>query len=161
MFAEAEFWVAVSFVLFIGLLVYMKVFPMLGKALDDRAGNIRKELDEARELKEEAQSLLASYQRKKLEAEKEADDIIAQAKDEAVILKQRAADDLKEQIARRMKAVEDKISQAEADAIRDVRQSAADLAVAATRKVMTASLDESKHASLVDEAISSLKSKLH
>jgi len=158
---DAETWVAVAFLLFVGLLIYAKVFPMLGKALDDRAANIRTELEEARKLREEAQSLLASYQRKKLEAEKEAEDIIARAEDEAGLLKTKAAKDLKDQIARRMKAVEDKISQAEADAIRDVRQSAADLAVTAARQVITASLDSDQHAALADEAISTLKTKLH
>lgn len=161
MLGEAETWVAVAFLLFVGLLIYMKVFPMLGKALDDRAAKIKDELEEARHLREEAQSLLASYQRRKLEAEKEAGEIVARAQDEAALLKKKAAEDLKEQIARRMKAVEDKISQAEADAIREVRRSAADLAVTAAREVITASLDETKQAALVEDAISTLKTKLH
>ena len=77
---DALFWVLVSFIGFMALLAYYGVPRLIGKALDDRADAIRKELDEARRLREEAQALLADYQKKAKEAENEAKGIIDQAK---------------------------------------------------------------------------------
>jgi F-type H+-transporting ATPase subunit b len=135
MFA-AEFWVAVAFVIFIGVLVYFGTHKMILDALDQRAVRIKAELDEARRLKEEAQALLAEYQRKKNEAEREAEGIIAGAKAEAERLAVEAKAKSEEFLARRTKLAETKIAQAEAQAVADVRNAAADSAVAAAEAIL-------------------------
>ncbi|MDP2124291.1 MAG: ATP F0F1 synthase subunit B, partial [Parvibaculum sp.] len=110
MFASPDFWVLISFLMFIGLLVYYKVPGMIGALLDKRAADIAAELDEARRLREEAQQLLASYQRKQREAMKEAEDIVAQAKTEAENLAKEIRANMEAQVDRRTKLAEDKIA---------------------------------------------------
>ena len=122
-----EFWVMVAFFCFMGLLVYMKVPALLTKGLDDRAEAIRKELDEARRLREEAQQLLADYQKKAREAESEAKAMIDQARIEAEALAQESRRALTESLERRTKQAEDKIARAEAQALGEVRAAAVDV----------------------------------
>jgi len=124
---EAEFWVAVAFFTFLGVLVYFGVHNHLLNGIDDRRKRIRSELDEARRLKEEAQALLAQYQRKQREAEQEAAAIIAGARAEAERLASEAKAKLEDYVARRSKMAETKIAQAEAQALADVRAAAATL----------------------------------
>ena len=124
MFHEAETWVAVAFVLFVGLGVYLKVPAMLAKMLDERADKISKELAEARKLREEAQALLTEYQKKRAEAEKDAANIVAQAKLEAESYSVETRKKLAETIERRTKQAAQKIAQAEAAAIKEVRTTA-------------------------------------
>lgn len=116
-----QFWVLVAFLIFVGLVLYYRVPAMIGKMLDERAEAIRKELDEARRLREEAQALLADYQKKAKEAETEAKSIIDQAKTEAETLAAEARKALAENIQRRSKLAEDKIARAEAQALSEVR----------------------------------------
>src|SRR5262245_58469201 len=125
-----EFWVAVSFAVFIGVLIYFGVHRLIIGALDDRRAKIKAELDEARRLKEEAQALLAEYQRKQGEAEREAAEIVAGAKAEAERLAADAKAKSEDFLARRTKLAEIKIAQAEAQAVADVRNAAAEAAVA-------------------------------
>jgi len=113
MFAAPELWVLVSFVLFVALLVYYKIPNKLAKALDDRAGKIHAELDEARRLREEAQAILADYQRKQRDAEKEAEDIIAMARREARFYAEESQKALGESLQRRVRSAEEKIARAE------------------------------------------------
>ena len=134
----AEFWVAVAFVIFIGVLIYFGAHRMILDALDQRSARIKAELDEARRLKDEAQALLAEYQRKQGEAEREAADILAGARAEAERLATEAKAKSEEFLARRTKLAETKIAQAEAQALADVRNAAAEAAVAAAEKVLTA-----------------------
>ena len=115
------FWVLVAFVAFLALLLYYKVPAIVAKALDDRADAIRKELDEARKLREEAQSLLSDYQRKAREAETEAQSIIEQAKIEAEALAADSRKALVESLERRSKIAEEKIARAESQAVSEVR----------------------------------------
>src|ERR1700687_4838263 len=136
MFNEPEFWVAVAFVIFVAGLGYLGVHRMIAKSLDERAGRIQAELDEARKLKDEAAALLAEYQRKRREAEGEAQEIIAGAKAEAERLSVEAKIKIEEFVARRTKMAEVKIAQAEAQAAADVRSAAAEAAVAAAAKVL-------------------------
>jgi len=156
-----EFWVAVAFFGFIGLLFYFNVPAQLGTALDKRALEIRAELDEARKLREEAQAILADYKQRQQEADEEAEKIISLAKREAEILADETEAKLREQLKRRTKLAEDKIAQAEVQAISEVRSAAVDLAVESTRKILTDKLDEPLSDKLVAGSIADLKSKLN
>lgn len=133
---DATFWATVGLVLFLALLVYLKVPGMVNRSLDERAERIRSELEEARRLREEAQQLLAEYQRKRKEAEKEASDIVAAAEREADALRQDAKVKAEEYVARRTTMAEQKIAQAERDAVNAVRSSAVDVAIEAARQVL-------------------------
>jgi len=161
MLESTSFWIGVSFFGFIALTVYYGAPKMIAKALDDRADAIRAELDEARRLREEAQNLLAEYQRKQRDAETEAQDIIAQAKHEAELLANEARDKLKETLERRTRLAEDKIVQAEAQALKDVRNHAAEVAVAAAGQLIADGLSKDKAAGLIDDSIKGISSKLN
>jgi F-type H+-transporting ATPase subunit b len=136
MLHEAEFWVLIGFLSFIGLMLYVGVHRTMGKALDDRAARIRTELEEARKLRDEAAALLAEYQRKRREAEGEAQEIVSGAKAEAERLAVEAKARIEEFVSRRTKMAETKIAQAEAQAAADVRAAAAEAAVAAAEKIL-------------------------
>ena len=161
MLATPEFWVLVSFLLFIGLLVYLKVPGKVGVMLDERAVRISKELDEARKLREEAQGLLADYERRRRDADKEAEAIIAQAREEAGIFAAETREKLGETIERRGRMAEEKIAQAEAQAIKEVQAAAAEIAIAAAARIIAEEVQGEKADQLVDDSIASLKSKLH
>jgi F-type H+-transporting ATPase subunit b len=135
---ETENWVALAFLLFLGLLAYLGVHRKLTDSLDQRQARIKGELDEARRLKDEAQALLAEFERKGREAEGEAAAIIASAKAEADRLTAEAKTRMEDFVARRTKMAEAKIIQAEAQALADVRAAAADAAVAAAEKILAA-----------------------
>jgi F-type H+-transporting ATPase subunit b len=158
---EAEFWVAVAFVIFVGVLGYFGAHKVLVKGIDDRRDRIKAELDEARRLKEEAQALLAGYERKQHEIEREAQAIIASAKAEAERLAAEAAARIEEFIARRTKMAQDKIAQAEAQALADVRAAAADAAVAAASSILVRTVQDKVADNLLAEGIAELKDKLN
>ena len=134
---EAEAWVAVAFVLFLGILVYVGAHRRVIDGIDQRQARIKAELEEARRLREEAQALLAEYQRKRHDADREAEAIIATANAEAERLAAEGKTRLEDFVARRTKMAETKIAQAEAQALADVRSSAADAAVAAAEKILS------------------------
>jgi len=157
---SAEFWVAVAFVLFVIFMAWKAAKPMMA-ALDARAERIRTEIEEAKRLREEAQKLLAEYQRKERDAAKEAEAMLAHARDEAKRLREKAAEDLKASVKRRENQALDRIAQAEAQAEAQVRAQAVDLAVAATRQILAEKLDEAQAARLVDEALKDLPGKLN
>src|SRR5436190_18063285 len=157
---EAETWVAIAFVIFLVVLGYLKVHKMLVKGIDDRRDRIKAELDEARRLKEEAQALLAGYQRKQHEVEHEAQAIIAGARAEADRLAREAVARMEEFVARRTKMAEDKIAQAEAQALADVRSSAAEAAVAAAESILARTVTGPIADKLVTEGVDELKSRL-
>ena len=136
MFFEAETWVAIGFVVFVAMLLSIGVHRTIGKALDDRSARIKAELDEARKLRDEASALLAEYQRKRREAEGEAQEIVSGAKAEAERLAIEAKARIEEFVSRRTKMAETKIAQAEAQAAADVRAAAAEAAVAAAEKIL-------------------------
>ena len=159
--SEAEFWVAVAFVIFVGILVYVGVPKLLTNALDDRARRVQAELDEARRLKEEAQKLLAEYQGKQRQAETEAAAIIEGAKADAERIAADAKTKLEEFVARRTKMAETKIAQAEAQAVADVRAAAADAAVAAAERILRDSVKGNVADGLVSRGIADIKSKLN
>jgi F-type H+-transporting ATPase subunit b len=159
-FAEPEFWLAIAFALFVGLLA-RPVGRKIADALDGRSKKIETEIEEAARLRDEAQALLASYQRKSREALKEAEDILANAEAEAKRLAEDAAAELAASLKRREQMALEKISQAEARAVEDVRNAAVDVALAATRELIQKNLDGSKATALVDAAIGELPKKLH
>ena len=158
---EPESWVAVSFVLFAGLLVYLKVPAMLARMLDERSAKIAGELAEARKLREEAQALLASYQKKRAEAEKDAADIIDQARKEAEAYTAEARRKLAETLERRTRQAEQKIAQAEAAAIKEVRTVATDIAIAAASQLAGEAVKGAKGDGLIAESIAAVKSRLN
>lgn len=161
MFATAEFWILACLVAFFAILGYFKVHRSIAGSLDKRAADIAAELDEARRLREEAQQLLASYQRKQREAMKEAEDIISQAKAEAEQLAKETRANMEAQVERRTKLAEDKIAQAETQAVNDVRSVAAEVAIGAARRVIAEKVDAGADAKLIEKSIADLASKLH
>jgi F-type H+-transporting ATPase subunit b len=161
MFAEPEFWVAVAFLIFVGILVYVGVPKMLLGALDDRAKRVQAELDEARRLKEEAQKLLAEYKAKQRQADEEAAAIIEGAKAEAERIAAESKTKMEEFVARRTKMAETKIAQAEAQAVADVRAAAAEAAVTAAEKILTASVKGKVADDLLTRGIGDVKTKLN
>lgn len=158
---DPEFWVTVAFLLAIAAAVYLRVHAMIASALDERAAKIRAELDEARRLREEAQQLLAEYQRKQRDALKEAEEIAARSREEAERLAAQGRRDLEAAIERRRQMAEEKIAQAEAKAVAEIRAAAVEVAIAATRQILTRQLTEQRRAELIDEAIQALPAKLH
>ena len=158
---DAEFWVAVSFVVFLGGLIYLGVHEMMVKYIDQRRDRIKAELDEALRLKEEAQALLAQYQRKQREAEQEAAAIIAGATAEAERMMAEAKTKMEEFIARRSKMAETKIAQAEAQALADVRAAAAEAAVTAAEKILSQIVKGDIADRLIVKGIDDVKTKLN
>ena len=156
---DATFWATVALFLFLALMVYLKVPGMLTKSLDERADRIRNELEEARRLREEAQQLLAEYQRKRAEAEKDAGDIVAAAGREADALRQDAKTKAEEYVARRTTMAEQKIAQAEREAVNAVRSSAVDIAVEAARRVLAQQADNAPSA--FQASLAEVKAKLN
>ena len=155
-----EFWVAIAFVLFI-IVLFKAAWGKIAASLDARAERIKAEIDEARRLREEALALLGTYQRKQREALAEADEIVASARDEATRLKAEAAKTLADTITRRTQQALDKIARAEAQALQDVRNTAADVAVAAAEKLIQSHLDSQKAQALIDQTIADVGRKLH
>lgn len=157
----ATFWATAGLVLFLALVVYLKVPGMLAKSLDERADRITNELAEAKRLRAEAQALLAEYQKKRKEAEAEAANIVAAAEREAEALTAEAKQKTDEFVARRTMLSEQKIKQAEVDAINSVRATAVDIAIAAAESVITAKSDAATQAALFDKAIAEVKTRLN
>ena len=159
MFGE-EFWVALAFVIFAAA-VYRPVGRMILAALDARGAKIREELDEAVRLREEAQALLAQYERQQSAAAAEAARILGHAGDEAARQAKHAAEALEAALERRKQQAMDRIARAEEEALAEVRSAAVDIAVGATRKLLAGRLDAKRRAALIDEAIAELDKQLH
>ena len=157
----AEFWVAIAFGAFVLILLYYKVPALIAKSLDDRSEAIRKELDEARRLREEAQSLLADYQKKHRNVGEEADSILELARSEAEAFAQETRTSLKDMLERRTRQAEDKIARAEAQAVDEVRAAAIELAVAAAEKILREKASGAGGLSLIDQSIRELKGRLN
>ncbi|HEY4192615.1 MAG TPA: F0F1 ATP synthase subunit B [Mesorhizobium sp.] len=157
----ATLWALIALLIFIGICIYIKVPGMMAKSLDTRGARIRSELEEARTLREEAQALLAEYQKKRKEAEQEAGAIVEAARREAEILASEAHQRTEDYVARRTALAEQKIGQAERDAIAEVRSSAVDLAVEAARKLLASHADAKAGADLFKASLQEVKSKLN
>jgi len=161
MLMEAETWVAIAFVILLGILAYVGAHRMILSTLDKRSARIKSELDEARQLRDEAKKLLAEYQNKKGEAEREADAIIAGAKADAERMAADADVKLQDFITRRTKMAETKIAQAEAQALADVRSAAAEAAVSAAEKVLAQATTGKVADALVTQGIADVQKKLN
>lgn len=157
---DAAFWATIALFVFVGVILYLKVPGMISKALDGRIAAIEKELAEAERLRQEAKFLLEEYEAKRQAAATEAESIVAAAREEAFRMTAEAKTALEALIARRTKAVEDKIAQAESQAVAEVRSRSADVAVEAARVLLTRQMG-SKGDALVDQAIKDVGSKLN
>lgn len=160
MLHDPTFWVAIGFVIFVAL-AWKPLGRFLTAALDERSAKIAAELDRAVTLREEAQDLLAQFQRKHRDAMKEADEIIGHAKEEAERLAKQAQADLEATLKRREQLALQHIAQAEAQAVQEVRTLAVDVAIAATGKLLAEKLDGARGDALIDSAIKELPSKLN
>ena len=158
---DSYFVVALSFVLFFGLLAYLGVHKFLAAKLDDRADRIREELDEVRRLREEAQATFAEFERKQREVQGQADEIVAHAKHEAEQAAEIAKADLAASIERRLKGADEQIAMAEASAVREVRDRAVQVAIAAAAEVMASQMTVERADALVDDAIKNVGERLH
>ena len=161
MFYEAEFWVAVAFVILMAIFAYVGVHRTVLKALDHRSERIKAELDDARRLKEEAAKLLAEYKARHASAEREAQDIITGAKAEAERIAADAKTKMEDFVARRTKTAESKIALAEAQALADVRAAAAEAAVTAASTVLSQSVKGNVADDLLAKGISEVRAKLN
>ncbi|MBP7669944.1 F0F1 ATP synthase subunit B [Ferrovibrio sp. MS7] len=161
MLQDSSFWVLVAFVIFFGFLFYLKVPAQLGKTLDERAEKIKRELEEAEKLHREAQHLFAEYQRKQRNALKEAEEIVAAAEAEAKRIAEAAKADLAASLERRRVQAEQKIAQAEALALREVRDAAVDQAIAAATGLLREQLQGPAATAQTERAIAEVKAKLH
>ncbi|MBT3536960.1 MAG: ATP F0F1 synthase subunit B [Rhodospirillaceae bacterium] len=156
MIMDATFWVGAAFLIFVGILFYFKVPAMLTGALDDRSKKIADDLDQARQLREEAQALLATYERKQRDALAEAEEIIAHAREEALREAANAAAKLDEAIARRQQGALDKIALAEAQAEKEVREAAIEIAIGAATAVVAQQVQGERADALIDSATADL-----
>jgi F-type H+-transporting ATPase subunit b len=161
MFAEPEFWVAVSFVILMGVFAYVGVHKTVLKALDTRAERIKAELDDARRLRDEAAKVLADYKARSASAEAEATEIVASAKAEAERIAVEAKTKMEDFVARRTKAAESKIALAEAQALADVRAAAADAAVAAASTILSQTVKGQVADDLITRGIADVRQKLN
>ncbi len=158
---NTNFVVLLAFLVFIGVLFYFKVPGTIGGMLDTRAEGIKSELDEARALREEAQTILASYERKQKEVQEQAERIVAVAREDAAAAAEQAKLDLEKSIARRLAAAEDQIASAEASAVKEVRDRAIVIAVAAANDVIAKQMTAAEGNRLIDAAITEVDAKLH
>jgi F-type H+-transporting ATPase subunit b len=161
MLAEPEFWVAVAFVILMGVFAYYGVHSTVLKALDHRSERITAELGDASRLKEEAAKLLAEYKARRASAEREAEEIIATAKADAERIATEAKAKMEDFVARRTKTAESKIALAEAQALADVRAAAADAAVAAASAVLSATVTGKVAEDLLAKGIAEVRDKLN
>ncbi|HKJ73558.1 MAG TPA: ATP F0F1 synthase subunit B [Alphaproteobacteria bacterium] len=156
-----EIWVAFGFLAFIGILIYLKVHIKMAAGLDKRSVEIKAKLEEAQALRDEARELLSTYEKKLRAARQEAADIVAQAEVDAKVMAKEAHESLEASLTRRAKLAEDKIAQAEATALREVRKVAVEVAAAAAEKLIAENLSASQADALVDSAINDLPAKLN
>lgn len=158
---DATFWAFIALVIFVGLMFWLKVPATIAASLDSRSDKIRSELEEARRLREEAQELLAEYQRRRKAAEAEASDIISHARHEAELITRDAAAKTEEFVARRAALAEQKIAQAETQALSEVKASAVDLAISAAEKIIAAKATGATADQIIANSIGEVKSRLN
>jgi len=161
MFEEPETWVAIAFIILMGLFGYLGVHRTVLKALDNRSARIKGELDDARRLKEEAAKVLEEYKARRASAEREAEDIITTARTEAERIATEAKAKMEDFVARRTRTAENKIALAEAQALADVRAAAAEAAVAAAANIMSQSVKGQVADELLAKGIAEVKQKLN
>jgi F-type H+-transporting ATPase subunit b len=159
MFTEPETWVAIAFVILMVIFAYLGIHRTVLKALDHRAERIKAELDDARRLKEEAAKLLGEYKTRRAGAEREAEEIISNARAEAERIAVEAKAKMEDFVARRTKTAE--IALAEAQAVADVRAAAANAAVSAASTILSQSVKGSVADDLLAKGIAEVRAKLN
>lgn len=158
---NTNFVVLISFLVFVGILLWAKVPAKIGDMLDARANQIKAELAEAKALLEEARALLSSYEKKQKDVQEQSERIVASAKEEALAAAKQAKEDLKVSIARRLAAAEDQIASAEASALRQVREQAVSVAIAAASDILAKQSTAEAASASIDDAIAQVEAKLH
>jgi len=158
---NTDFVVLIAFIIFVGALVYFGVPGKVTGILDARAVQIKADLEEARNLREEAKTILASYERKQREVQEQSDRIVAGAREEAMAAAKQAKADLKTAIARRLAAAQDQIASAEASALRRVKERAVSVAVAVAGDVLAQQMTAQAAALSIDSAIGQVEARLH
>jgi F-type H+-transporting ATPase subunit b len=153
--------VTIGFLIFVGIVIYYGVPKMITTRLDARAAQIRADLDEARSLREEAQGLLAQYERRQKDVRGQAEEIISAARTEAEQATEKGKEDIRRSVDRRLKTATDQIEAAEAAAIKEIRDRAASVAVAAAGEVIRSRLSDADAAQLVDASIAEVGERLH
>jgi F-type H+-transporting ATPase subunit b len=159
--SDTSFWAFIGLIFFFGILIWFKVPGMITAQLDDRAAKIKHDLDEARRMREEAQELLASFQRKQREAEAEAESIIEQAKADAKHLRDESRTELAARLERRTALAEQRIAQAEAHAVAEVKAMAADLATDAAARLIAENLKKADHSKRIKDDLVDLEGRLN
>jgi F-type H+-transporting ATPase subunit b len=158
---NTEIVVTIGFLIFVGILVYYRVPNLIGQKLDERALRIKAELDEARALRDEAQALLASYERRQQEVKAQAEEIVTAARAEAERAAVTAKEDIRQSVQRRMQTATEQIAAAEQAAVRQIRDEAVNLAVAAASEVLQARTRAEDANRLIEAAIKEVGDKLH
>lgn len=158
---DATFFALVALIIFLGIAAYAGAFRSVGSGLDARSARIQKDLDDAARLRKEAEALLAEYKQKRIDAEKEAAGIVAQAKADAEEYAAETRRKLAESLERRTKQAEQKIAQAEASAIKDVRNAATEMAIAAAQSLVAEGAKGPKGADLIATSIEAVKTRLN
>lgn len=161
MFKDPETWVAISFLLFVALVLYLKVPGKVTKSLDGRAAAIAKELEDARKLRAEAESILADYKRRAESAEAEAAAIVAQAEREAGAYAKEARAAFDEAITRRLSVAEQKIKLEEEKARKQIRSQAAELAIAAAEHLIEQKVTGKVAETMMSASLDRIKKRLH
>lgn len=157
---DATFFVALSFVLFVVFVIWAGLPSTIIKSLDDRSEQIKKELDEARILHEEAQKLLAAEKRKLEQCDAEVEDILKQASEQAALITEKSNNLLKEEIQRKQKQADLKIAQARDEAVREVKAKASELSLIIAKEYLKENIDDNVASDLIDKSISDLKDNL-
>lgn len=158
---NTDFIVTLGFLVFVGILVWFRVPQLIGSLLDRRAAGIRNDLDEAKRLREEAQEIYASYERRQREVKSQADEIVANARREATAQAEKAKADLARSIERRLQTAQDQIASAESDAVRAVRNRAVQTAIAAASELMARNISAADRSAGIDKAIDEVATRLH
>lgn len=158
---DATFWVAIAFFIFVGVVLYYKVPAIVAKLLDGRADRIRTELDEAQKLREDAQAMFADYQRRQRDALATAEEIVAKAKEDAVIIRKESEAELQVALKRRQELAEAKIRQAEEKALSEVQNIAIEVSITAAEKLMKDNIKAKEAGALIDQSIKDLGSQLN
>lgn len=158
---DATFWALIALLIFLAVVFRAKLPSAIAAKLDHRAERIRKDLDDARRLRGEAQALLAEYEAKRREAGKEAEDIIRRARADAEAFAADTRQKLADMVERRTRMAKDRIAHAETEAVKDVRAAATDLAIAAAERIIAAESKGAEAAKLIESSIAGLKSRLN
>jgi len=160
-FLDPETWVAIAFIIFVGVVLYYKLPQKIGRALDQRSGAIARELEEARKLRVEAEALLADYKQRAENAEVEAEEILAQAEREAAAYAKEARAAFDEMVARRLNVAEQKIKLEEEKARKQIRAQAAELAVSAAEQLIEQKMSGTVAENTIAASLDRIKKRLH